>query len=306
MILFMINIHRHLKFLICLMFYTSSLYSKTSFPGADTFSSTVHLSMGGAGYLKPSSSNFNVNPSIFGGKIFSASIIKYPASIVSQNIGIALPTINNSFSSFSINHISYGTFDGYTEDSESTGSYSSSDTRISGSYGVTFSKIPLRIGMGSNYYLLKYGDRRFKMLSLVIGLAISSKKQDITLGFSIHDIAINLSENNVDLNPQFVISGSKKLKYLPLELYIDLISKDQSDRALFFGGEFDLGSSFKFRLGSSTRKFNQNIEKGLFSSIVGASGLGFGYKSENIFFNYGVYMFGTGAMTQGVELSISL
>ena len=306
MILFMINIHRHLKFLICLMFYTSSLYSKTSFPGADTFSSTVHLSMGGAGYLKPSSSNFNVNPSIFGGKIFSASIIKYPASIASQNIGITLPIINNGFSSFSINHISYGTFDGYTEDFEPTGSYSSSDTRISGSYGRTFSKIPLRIGIRSNYYLLKYGNQRFRMLSLGIGSAISSKKQDIILGFSIHDVIINLSENKVDLSPQFVLSGSKKLKYLPLELYLDLTSKDQSNQTLFFGGEFDLGSSFKFRFGSSTRKFNQNIEKDLFSSIVGASGLGFGYKSQNVFFNYGVYMFGTGALAQGIEIAISL
>ena len=302
----MINVHKHIKFFICLIFYTSSLYSKTSFPGANTFSSTVHLSMGGAGYLKFSSSNFNVNPSIFGGKIFSASIIKYPASIVSQNIGITLPIINNGFSSFSINHISYGTFDGYTEDSEPTGSYSSSDTRISGSYGRIFSKIPLRIGMRSNYFLLKYGNQRFRMLSLGIGFAISSKKQGITLGFSIHDIAINLSENKVELTPQFVISSSKKLKYLPLELYIDLTSKDQSDRTLFFGGEFDIGSSLIFRIGSSTRKFNQNIEKDLFSSIVGAGGLGFGYKSQNIIFNYGVYMFGTGALTQGIEISISL
>jgi len=288
------------------MFYASSIYSKTSFPGVDTFSSTVHLSMGGAGYLKFSSSNFNVNPSIFGGKIFSASIIKYPASIVNQNMGITLPMINNGFCSFSINHISYGTFDGYTENFEPTGSYNSSDTRISGSYGRTFSKIPLRIGMRSNYYLLKYGNQRFRILSLGIGFAISSKKQGTTLGFSIHDIAINLSKNKIDLNSQFIISGSKKLKYLPLELYIDLTSKDQSDRTLFFGGEFDISNSFKFRFGSSTRKFNQNIEQSLFSSIVGASGLGFGYKSQNIFFNYGVYMFGTGALTQGIEISISL
>ena len=178
------------------MFYTSSLYSKTSFPGADTFSSTVHLSMGGAGYLKPSSSNFNVNPSIFGGKIFSASIIKYPASIASQNIGITLPIINNGFSSFSINHISYGTFDGYTEDFEPTGSYSSSDTRISGSYGRTFSKIPLRIGIRSNYYLLKYGDQRFRMLSLGIGLAINSKKPFIPINH-LEGHIISTSFNNV-------------------------------------------------------------------------------------------------------------
>ena len=302
----MINPRNYLKLFICLILYASNLYSETSFPGMDIFSSSVHLSMGGAGYLKSSPSNFNLNPSINGEKIFSASIIKYPASIVIQNIGITFPIVNNSFSGFSINHISYGTFDGYTEDYESTGSYSSSDTKFSGLYSRAFSKIPLRIGMRSNYYLSKYGNQELSILSISLGAVIRSKKQDISLGFSIHNMAGHLSKNKVDLNPKLVISGSKKLKYLPLKLYFDLTSKDQSDLTFFFGGEFDLGSSLQLRLGSSTRKFNQNVERDLFSSIVGASGLGFGYNFQNIFLNYGVYIFGTGALTQGLEISIGL
>ena len=302
----MINIYDHFKILICLMFYTSGLYPEISFPGMETFSSSIHLSMGGAGYLKPSSSNFNVNPAAYEGKQFSASIIKYPASILSQNIGITLPLIKSGFSSFSINHISYGTFDGYTEDYEDTGSYSSSDTKFSASYGRILSKIPLKIGLNSNYYYSKYGNQKFSILSLSTGAVISLKKQDVSLGLSIHDIAKNISENGVDLNPKLVISGSKKLKYLPLRLYVDLTSKDRSDLTIFLGGEFDLMNNFQFRLGSSTRKFDQNVDKGLFSSIVGAGGLGFGYEAQNIFVHYGVYMFGTGASIQGLEISISL
>ena len=91
-----------------------------------------------------------------------------------------------------------------------------------------------------------------------------------------------------------------------MKLFIDLTSKDQSDLTIFLGGEFDLMNNFQFRLGSSTRKFDQNIDKGLFSSIVGAGGLGFGYEAQNIFVHYGVYMFGTGASIQGLEISISL
>lgn len=302
----MINIYDHLKVLICLMFYASNLYPETSFPGMETFSSSIHLSMGGAGYLKPSSSNFNVNPSTYGGKIFSASIIKFPASIVSQNIGISLPLVNNSFGNISINHISYGTFDGYTENYESTGPYSSSDTKFSASYGRTFLRIPLKLGLRSNYYLSKYGNQKLKILSISAGSTISFKRQDVSVGLSIHDMANNISENKVDLNPKIVISGYKKLKYLPLKIYIDLASKDQSSLTIFLGGEFDLMNNLQFRLGSSTKKFDQNIEKGLFSSIVGASGIGIGYETQSILFNYGVYMFGSGASIQGLEISISL
>ena len=288
------------------MFYTSGLYPEISFPGMETFSSSIHLSMGGAGYLKPSSSNFNVNPSAYEGKQFSASIIKYPASILSQNIGITLPLIKNGFGSFSINHISYGTFNGYTDDFEDIGSYSSSDTKFSASYGRIFSKIPLKIGLISNYYYSKYANQKFSVLSIGTGAIISFKKQDVSIGLSIHDIAKNISENKVDLNPKFVISGSKKLKHLPLKLYFDLTSGNQSNLAFFLGGEFDFINNFKLRLGSSTRKFDQNVEKSLFSSIVGASGLGFGYEAQNILVHYGAYMFGTGASIQGLEISISL
>ena len=288
------------------MLFVSNLYPETGFPGMETFSSSIHLSMGGAGYLKPSSSNFNVNPSAYEGKQFSASIIKYPASILSQNIGVTLPLVKNGFSSFSINHISYGTFNGYTDDFEDIGSYSSSDTKFSASYGRIFSKIPLKIGLISNYYYSKYANQKFSVLSIGTGAIISFKKQDVSIGLSIHDIAKNISENKVDLNPKFVISGSKKLKHLPLKLYFDLTSGNQSNLAFFLGGEFDFINNFKLRLGSSTRKFDQNVEKSLFSSIVGASGLGFGYEAQNILVHYGAYMFGTGASIQGLEISISL
>ena len=62
----------------------------------DIFTSSANISMGGAGYLKPSPLSSNVNPSISGGKVFSASVIKYPAGIASQNIGISLLYKNNT------------------------------------------------------------------------------------------------------------------------------------------------------------------------------------------------------------------
>ena len=87
----------YLKLFSIIIPFSSGAYSETSFPGMDIFTSSASLSMGGAGYLKPSPLSSNINPSIYGGKIFSASIIKYPAGIASQNVGISLLFKNKTF-----------------------------------------------------------------------------------------------------------------------------------------------------------------------------------------------------------------
>ena len=42
------------------------------------------------------------------------------------------------------------------------------------------------------------------------------------------------------------------------------------------------------------------------SSLLGASGIGFGYKSENIFINYGFFTHGTTALVQGLEIGTDI
>ena len=101
-------------------------------------------------------------------------------------------------------------------------------------------------------------------------------------------------------------SRSKNLKHLPLNIFLDLTSEDSSDLTVFIGGEFDINKSFQFRFGSSSRKSSQNIKKNIFSSIIGASGFGFGYEERNILINYSIYMFGTGALSQSLEINIAI
>ena len=120
----------YLKLFSILIPFSSGAYSGTSFPGMDIFTSSANISMGGAGYLKPSPLSSNYNPSIYGDEVFSASVIKYPAGIASQNVGISFLFKNNTFGNFSINNISYGIFEGYNERLIPTGTYTASDTSI--------------------------------------------------------------------------------------------------------------------------------------------------------------------------------
>jgi hypothetical protein len=299
-------LYRIIIYLKLFSLITSGAYSETSFPGMDVFTSSASLSMGGAGYLKPSPLSSNINPSVYGGNVFSASIIKYPSDITSQNIGISVLFKNNTFGKFSINNISYGIFEGYNENLISTGTYSASDTKISASYGKRIFRLPLKLGVESSFYLSNYGDYTFNIFSFSAGFSFRAEEQNFKVGMSIHNLATSSSDLVVDLHPRLVISGFKKLKYLPLSLFLDLTSEDSSVLTVFIGGEFDISKNLQFRLGSSNRKFNQNIKKDIFSSVIGASGFGFGYKKKDILINYSIYMFGTGALSQSLEINIAI
>ena len=300
------SLYRKSIYIRLFSFIISGAYSGTSFPGMDVITSSASLSMGGAGYLKPSPLSSNINPSIYEGNMFSASIIKYPADITSQNIGISFLFKNNSFGNFSINNISYGIFEGYNENLISTGTYSANDTKISASYGKKILRLPIKLGVQSSLYLSKYGDYTFNIFSFSTGFSFRAEEQKLKVGMSIHNLAISTSELVVDLHPRLVISGFKKLKHLPLGLFLDLTSINSSVLTVFIGGEFDINKNLQFRLGSSNRKFNQNIKKDIFSSVVGASGFGFGYKKKDILINYSIYMFGTGALSQSLEINIAI
>ena len=188
----------------------------------------------------------------------------------------------------------------------STGTYSASDTKISASYGKRILRLPIKLGVQSSFYLSNYGDYTFNIYSFSTGLSFRAKEQKFTLGMSIHNLSTSSSDLVVDLHPRLVISGSKKLKHLPLSLFLDLTSENSSDLTAFIGGEFDINKNFQFRIGSSNRKFNQNIKKDIFSSVIGASGFGFGYKKKDILINYSIYVFGTGALSQGMEINIAI
>ena len=300
------SLYRNSIYIRLFSFIISGAYSGTSFPGMDVITSSASLSMGGAGYLKPSPLSSNINPSIYEGNMFSASIIKYPADITSQNIGISFLFKNNTFGNFSINNISYGIFEGYNENLISTGTYSANDTKISASYGKKILRLPIKLGVQSSLYLSKYGDYTFNIFSFSSGFSFKAEEQKLKVGMSIHNLAISTSDLVVDLHPRLVISGFKRLKHLPLGLFLDLTSINSSVLTVFIGGEFDINKNLQFRLGSSNRKFNQNIKRDIFSSVIGASGFGLGYKKKDILINYSIYMFGTGAFSQSLEINIAI
>ena len=299
----MINFLNHIIIMVSL---SGLLIAKTGYPALHIFTSSVPLSMAGAGYLHSSPISSKMNPSSQSGRSFSASLIKYPASITSQSAGAQFPFLDGNLS-MSINYISYGIFQGYTDFAEPIGTYSSADSWLGVSFSRRVLSLPIYWGVRSKFYSSLYNDSKIRLATLSTGAHLMLNKYKVNLGISIHDLGKQLKGPKLDLSPQLLLSLSKELINLPLTLYVDFIPYNENKNSeMFIGGNFNVGKNFQLRAGSSTRKIEHNIKKGMTQSILGSTGMGFGYRNKSVFCHYGFYIYGTTALIQGLEIGTYL
>ena len=301
---------RKRKFFLYFIFIFSCMSAETGYPGFNVFASSFQLGLGGAGFLSPSPISSKLNPSIADtGRYFSTSIIRYQAGITSQSAGMSLPW-KKGFGIFSVRHISYGTFDGYDDNLQSTGAYQSGDTWLQYGYSRQVSTIPLSLGTSAQFYNASLKDHQIKAILISIGSTFYIQKFQAIFGVSFHNIGKTFDGNNFaqgSIIPKTVISGTKKLAHLPLTLYLDTIfSKEQVEPEIFLGGDFNLKHGIGIRWGTSTRKLDHNTQQDFFRSVIGASGFGVGINTGATSINYGTFIFGTGATIHGFQIGIQL
>ena len=288
---------------IALFFLSFSFCSANiSFPGFDIFTSVERLSLGGAGFLNASSLSSLVNPSVYSGKYFSASVIRYPASITNQSAAMVLP-FKSGYGHLLISNTSYGIFQGYSDDAEPTGNYSSNDNKVVGSCSYPIYQTPVKLGCSVSFFNSNYGKYNFKILSLSFGGHWHIQKLNAAVGMSIHQLGFSFGSANVDLLNTFTISLSKKLRHLPSKTYID-ITKNRTQIEIFTGIETNVASKVKILLGTSTRKIEHNTNEDLFKTVTGASGFGLQYSDGSFSIHYGLFMHGTGSTNTGLEIKI--
>jgi len=294
------------KGIIFLTFLFSFLIAKTGFPGFNAFTSSSQLGLGGAGYLFANPISSKMNPSASDtGRYFVASIIRYPADIISQSVGVRLP-VKQGAASGSLRHINYGTFDGYDDELNSTGTYQSSDTWISGTYSFGSKTMPLQFGVGGEYFNSSLDQEIIQSISLSFGGEYYLHRIQTSLGLSYHHLGKTIENGATgQLATKTVLSLSKRLVHLPLTFFFDTIWSEESDAPeMFLGGQFKLNNGIRILWGTSTRKQEHNLEQDFFKTVLGATGVGFGFESNNVLIQYSTFMFGTGTTIHGVDVGI--
>jgi len=276
-------------------------------PSLNSWFSASRLSMSGGGALLsiPTSRSQNPANKILE-KTFSTSFILYPADIQAQSIALSYPFSDRAIT-ICINHISYGIFQGYDSNSLPTNKYDSNDTWLRFVYSTLNKNKPINYGFSSQIYFSNLESQNINRLLFSFGVIWELKKHEMKIGFSAADIIINMNFIDRYFTPftKYDLGINKKLKYLPLTISIDyLIINNLKKEDIFLSGVFDITKTIQLSLGTSTRKIEQNTNNNLIDTIFGSSGIGFQYKDSSISFGYGMYFYGTGGYTNGIDLSV--
>ena len=295
------------KFIILFLFYY--LNGDTISPSLYSWFSASKLSQAGGGNLNMSPTSRSGNPANLSlSRSFSTSFILYPAGIQAQSVSLLIPQ-SNRLITVAINHISYGTFKGYDENAIPTNNYSSSDTWMRLGYSGLSKNLPISYGISNQLYFSKLGKYSSMIFYLSLGVIWNIKKYKTNIGLSIDDISINKSRINnvIEKSPlRYNIGICKKLEYLPLKISIDYLSiNNKKNKDYFISGIFSLPKNLSFIWGTSTRKLSQNIKESVIKTIFGSSGVGISYKDNGIIIGYGLYFYGTGGWTNGLDLNIN-
>tara|TARA_Y100001970_G_scaffold293606_1_gene441539 strand:+ start:2753 stop:3649 length:897 start_codon:yes stop_codon:yes gene_type:complete len=295
------------KFVFLVLIF--SLKGETISPSLFSWFSALKLSQAGGGNLiiAPSSRSGNAANGALR-RSFSTSFVLYPADIQAQSVSLLIPK-SNRLITVAINHISYGTFKGFDKNAIPTNNYNSSDTWIRIGFSDLLKDIPIRYGISNQLLFSKLEDYSLIKYYCSLGAIWEIKKYKADIGLSIDDILINIdSHNSIENKSQlkYNIGFSKQLAYLPLKISIDHLSINNSDyKDFFISGIFSFSKNLCLSWGTSTRKYSQDTKESVIKTIFGSSGIGIIYKNNELIVGYGVYFYGTGGWTNGLDLSIN-
>ena len=103
-----------------------------------------------------------------------------------------------------------------------------------------------------------------------------------------------------------VISGSKKLDYLPLKLNLDIeFMYENQQPDIYLSGKFTLSKFIFLRCGINFEKFNQQIKSSLTRDLITGTGIGIGFKSGKYSIESGGYFYNPNNWVIGVSLQVN-
>ena len=303
-------IKRHQKYFLLIFSGLCFLSGQSGYQGLNSWYSSITVSLAGGGILLNIQEADRNNPAVLGGvdgKKYILEIVRYPSSVNSTHVGLIYLKNKRTYS-FHFRQMDYGRFDGYDEDGKPLGSYSSNESwltaSVSSQYGI------LSYGMSSGLFHSRLGPEKSILVVFFFGGLISLHKQNLELGIALKNQGIVLKKFNSknEKTPlSCVISGSKKLEYLPLKLNLDIefMSENQQPE-IYLSGKFTLSESIFLRCGINSERFNQQIKSNLIRDLITGTGIGLGFKSGKYSIESGGYFYNPSNWIIGVSLEVNI
>ena len=91
-----------------------------------------------------------------------------------------------------------------------------------------------------------------------------------------------------------------------MKISLDYLSINNSKyKDYFISGIFSISKNLSLSWGTSTKKYSQDTKENVINTVFGSSGIGMTYKNNELKVGYGLYFYGTGGWTNGLDLSIN-
>jgi len=244
----------------------------------------------------------------------SIGFFKYLLDINSGNISFGQRYKDAGYFGAGIRYINYGSFDGYNEQSVSTGTFSANDLALSLGYSNVYAN-NFHYGVNLKFIYSKIGEFSSTALAADLGLLYNIKETNWDFGLSLLNAGFQLTEYGAtteDLPLDLSIGISKKLEHLPLRVYLEFadLTADTDNffdnfQNLSIGGDFSLSDYINFRIGYNNAQ-RQDLETGSSLGIAGFStGLGVKFLDDYTL-DYAFNSLGNVGSTQRLDLNINI
>ncbi|MFH1851100.1 MAG: hypothetical protein ABIA75_02015 [Candidatus Neomarinimicrobiota bacterium] len=282
---------------------------QAGFPGLTSGYHVRTLALAGAGSVITGVASDRLNPAALEttGRQGNLGWLRYPAGIQAGLLAVVLPGNGRTWS-LAVRQLDYGDFDGYDEDANSTGSYSSSDTWLT----VAVAGRPvgfLRWGIAAGIFLSQLEEYQAAALTVTPGVLVDLERFRLKVGISVRNLGTvidNYTAVDDDLPTMVVLGVSRRLAYLPLELTGDVFYRGTGELpGLAVGGVFTLAPGWQLRLGTSADKVEQGPGDDVRRDFLAASGLGLSFQGTRFSFDCGGYFYGPGGWVTGAGLGVA-
>ncbi len=288
---------------------TSILFGGTTYPGLQNWYHPHRMALAGSGGVFSSVTSDVVNPAALWTlkKQFDVSFISYPAGIKAQSFHLALPG-EASVTAYGLRHLNYGLFEGRDQNNQETDLYSASDTWLDWAAAGHSRQWPISWGVSTGLFFSTIEKKQSTVVTFSAGLLFNLSKINSRFGVSLLNMGSVIktySGNEESLPTSVVVSFSRKLAYLPLELGVDVVKQfDLNDYSLHLGGIFMLPYDLQLKLGTTSNRFDQAIEKNLSKNFLTDLGIGLVWIYDMYHFESSVYSYGPGGLITGFAVGV--
>lgn len=295
-----------IKKILLVMLICSFGFAQTALQGLTGFYSATALASSGQSGIISNTDSDQINPS--GIALLSPqiqlSIIKYPADIYAQKVAY-VNLFKKATYGIMLRRINYGTFDSIDEDGVADGTYSASDTWLNTSCAVKRGR--LSVGLSGGLFISNLESYNATAFVMSIGGRYDLPNVDMLVGLSWSNFGLYFSrytDFREKLPQRFTISADKGLKYLPLNINID-ISYAPTSQDIFtrIGGVVQLPYNFELIFGINSDNIDQNTEYQNMKSLFGSSGIGLTYTYNKYSISVGGYSYGSGGWIYGTSFN---